>query len=59
MYIARLVCNVTIYLFLVGKLLLVCSVAPFCRAVCVLVTCETPSLAGGVVIAIILYLEEP
>ena len=29
MYIARYVCNFTIYFFLVGKLLLVCSVTLF------------------------------
>jgi hypothetical protein len=36
----------------VGKLLLVHIVALFCRAVCVLVTSGTPSLAGGVIFAI-------
>ena len=33
-----LICKLTIYLFLVVKLLLVCSVALFCRAVCVPIT---------------------
>ena len=49
------ICNFTIYLFFVGKLLLVRIVALFCRAVCVLITSGTPSLAGGVIFAIFIH----